>query len=178
MVSIEGNGKSGGSRESEGWIRTVTSYRRFEERIVGWAQKYGHFLLRISFGVIFIWFGLPKVLGTSPTAQLIGGVVSIFPPEVFVVVLGVVQVAIGGGFLFRPLLPIALLLFFIHLPGTMLPLVLLPEQTFTRFPFSPTIEGQFCLKNLVLACAAIVVLGTLRPRTQGRAGSGSNARMR
>ena len=162
----------------KGWIRTVTSYKRFEERIVGWAQKYGHFLLRISFGVIFIWFGLPKVLGTSPTAQLIGGVVPIFPPEVFVVVLGVVQVAIGVGFLFRPLLPIALLLFFIHLPGTMLPLVLLPEQTFTRFPFSPTIEGQFCLKNLVLACAAIVVLGTLRPRTQGRIGSGSNARMR
>src|SRR3712207_3420214 len=69
-------------------MRTVTSYRWFEERIVGWAQKYGHFLLRISFGVIFIWFGLPKVLGTSPTAQLIGGVVPIFPPEVFVVVLG------------------------------------------------------------------------------------------
>ena len=152
---------------------------RFEDGIISWAQRYGDFLLRVSFGVVFIWFGMPKVLGSSPTAQLIGGVVPLIPPEVFVPALGVVQVAIGVGFLYKPLLPIAVLLFFIHLPGTLLPLILLPGETFVRFPFSPTIEGQFCLKNLVLACAAIVLLGTLRPRTRGRIGSpGSNAKMR
>src|SRR3712207_1110886 len=147
MVSIEGNGKAAVAEsltrgDEDGYVVQMVrrAYRWLGAEIRTLPAQdllRGHlYLVRIA-----------QVLGTSPTAQLIGGVVPIFPPEVFVVVLGVVQGAIGVGFLFRPLLPIALLLFFIHLPGTRLPLVLLPEQTFTRFPFSPTIEGQFCLKD-------------------------------
>ena len=138
-------------------------YARFESRVVGWAQRYGYALLRISLGVVFVWFGLAKVVGVTPTDDLIGGTVPLVPPELFIPVLGVVQLVIGAGFLFRPLLRVSLLLFFAHLPGTMLPLVLLPDLTWNRFPLGPTIEGQFCLKNLILASAALVVLGTLRP---------------
>ena len=136
-------------------------YRRVEEAVTAWMWRHGPPMARVSLGVIFLWFGLPKILGLSPVDDLIGSTVPFIPPGVFIPALGAVQVMIGLGFFFRPLLRVALILFFLHLPGTMLPLVLLPDLTFTQFPFSPTIEGQYVLKNLVLAAAGVVVAGTL-----------------
>jgi hypothetical protein len=46
--------------------------------------------------------------------------------------------------------------------GTLTPLVLFPGETFTRFPFAPTLEGQYIIKNVVLISAAIVVGATVR----------------
>ena len=46
--------------------------------------------------------------------------------------------------------------------GTLTPLLLFPATTFARFPFAPTMEGEYILKNLVLISAAVVVGGTLR----------------
>jgi hypothetical protein len=59
--------------------------------------------------------------------------------------------------------------FFLHLPGTLIPLVLLPGETFVYFPLNPTIEGQFVLKNLVLAAAGVGVLASLDvPEEEGK----------
>lgn len=148
----------------------VALYARFESRAIDWTQRYGQLLLRISFGVVFVWFGIAKFLGTSPTEELIGGTVPLIPTEVVVPLLGVLQIAIGVCFLFRRLLRVALLLFFLHLPGTVLPLFLQPEATFGQGPLDPTIEGQFVVKNLILASAAIVLVGTLRTAGRGNAG--------
>jgi hypothetical protein len=48
----------------------------------------------------------------------------------------------------------------------MLPLVLLPEVTFSSFPFGLTLEGQYIIKNLTLIAAALVVGGTARSRSR------------
>ena len=48
------------------------------------------------------------------------------------------------------------------MPGTMLPLVFFPSETFAAFPYSPTLEGQYIIKNPVLVSAAIVVGATVR----------------
>ena len=48
------------------------------------------------------------------------------------------------------------------MPGTFLPLLLLPDVCFTAVPYGLTIEGQYIIKNLVLISAAIVVGGTVR----------------
>jgi uncharacterized membrane protein YkgB len=50
------------------------------------------------------------------------------------------------------------------MPGTFLPLILLPEACFTDFPFGLTLEGQYIVKNLVIISAALVVGGTVRDR--------------
>lgn len=136
---------------------------KIEARLIRWTQRYGHVLLRASFAFVFLWFGVAKFVGTSPTEDLIGVVVPFVPQKIFVVLLGVLQAVIGFCFIFRRLLKLALLLFFLHLPGTLLPLVLQPEAAFHQFPFDPTIEGQFILKNTILASAALVLLGTLSP---------------
>ena len=69
---------------------------------------------------------------------------------------------VGVGLLYRPLLRLALLLLFLQMPGTALPLVLLPEICFTDFPHALTLEGQYIIKNLILISAALVIGGTVR----------------
>ena len=45
-----------------------------------------------------------------------------------------------------------------------LPLLLLPEATFTQFPLGLTLEGQYIVKNLILIAAAIAVGGTVNSK--------------
>ena len=48
------------------------------------------------------------------------------------------------------------------MPGTFLPLVLLPEVCFNNFPFGLTLEWQYIIKNLIIISAALVVGSTVR----------------
>ncbi|HLF17650.1 MAG TPA: hypothetical protein VI749_02005 [Candidatus Omnitrophota bacterium] len=130
--------------------------------IARWMGRYGLLFLRISLGVIFIWFGALKPAGLSPANQLVARTVYWFPPEVFVPILGWWEIAIGVCLLYRPFIRLAILLLLLQMPGTMLPLFLLPEVCFTKIPFGLTIEGQYIIKNLVLVSAAIVIGGTVR----------------
>ncbi len=136
-----------------------------DRRIAGWMKRYGHLLLRYSLGIVFIWFGGLKPFGLSPAQELVSHTVLWFPPEIFVPIFGWWEVAIGVGLLFRPLLRITLCLLFLQLPGTALPLVLLPEICFTDFPFALTLEGQFIIKKLIFISAALVIGGTVRHHT-------------
>ncbi len=136
-----------------------------DQRIASWMEKYGILFLRITLAVVFIWFGFLKPLGLSPAADLVKNTVYWFPPDIFLPILGWWEVLIGIFLLYRPLIRAALFLLFLQMPGTMLPLVLLPEVCFTKFPYGLTLEGQYIIKNLVLIGAAIVVGGTVRGRS-------------
>ena len=141
---------------------------RLDRRIVAWMRGNGFMLLRISLGVVFIWFGILKPFGKSAANDLVARTVYWVDPNWFLPVLGWWEVAIGFCMLIRPLLRLAILLLFLQMPGTMLPLFLLPEVCFVRVPFEPTLEGQYIIKNLVLISAAIVVGGTVREGTRTR----------
>ena len=130
--------------------------------IAGWMSRNGIRMLRWSLGVIFVWFGALKTVGMSPAQELVARTVYWFPPEMFIPILGWWEVVIGLGLIIRPLARVAIALLFLQMPGTFLPLILLPEVCFTSIPFGLTIEGQYIIKNLVLISAAIVVGGTVR----------------
>jgi uncharacterized membrane protein YkgB len=136
-----------------------------DRRIAGWMQRNGLFILRVGLGIVFIWFGLLKPLGMSPAEDLVRSVVYVVPPDFFVPFLGWWEVAIGVGLLYRPLNRTAIFLLFLQMPGTLLPLVLLPEVCFTQVPWGLTLEGQYIIKNAVLIGAALAVGGTVRSRT-------------
>ncbi len=127
-------------------------------------RRHGLFILRMGLGIVFIWFGLLKPLGVSPAEDLIRRTVYFLPPDLFLPILGWWEVAIGVGLLYRPLNRIAIFLLFLQMPGTLLPLVLLPEVCFTQVPWGLTLEGQYIIKNAVLIGAALVVGGTVRER--------------
>ena len=139
-------------------------FNRFDEWVTKVMHKYGFVLLRYSLAITFIWFGILKPIGLSPASALVANTVYWVSSDWFVPILGWWEVLIGVFLLFRSTVRIALFLLFLQMPGTFLPLVLLPEITFTQFPYGLTLEGQYIIKNLILIAAAIAVGGTVNSR--------------
>ncbi|MHB1379148.1 MAG: hypothetical protein ACYCX0_05920 [Desulfurivibrionaceae bacterium] len=135
---------------------------RADIRISEGMDRYCQPLMRYSIALIFIWFGLLKPLGMSPEEELIKRTVYWVSPQVFLPVLGWWEVGVGLCLLYRPLIRIALLLLLLQLPGTMLPLILLPEICFTHPPFGLSLEGQYIVKNIFLVSAAFMIGGKVR----------------
>lgn len=129
-------------------------------------ECHGHRILRYALAVVFLWFGALKPFGVSPAAELVEKTVFFFPPEYFIPVLGVWEVAIGVCLLYRPLNRVGLALMAAQMLGTFLPLIVLPGEVWSSFPFVLTLEGQYIIKNLVLIAAAIVVGGTVRHKAR------------
>lgn len=121
-------------------------------------------LLRYSMGIIFFWYGALKMTGDSPVDELVIHALPWVENHIFVSLVGLWEVLIGALFFFKPLLRYALLLLFLHFPGTFLPLFMTPERCFTFVPFGLTLEGQYIFKNLILISAGLVLLSTLHPK--------------
>ncbi len=119
-------------------------------------------VLRVAIGIVFIWFGGLKIFGISPAGELVAATVYIVDPAVFVPILGVWEVVIGLCLLYRPLIRAGIFLLFLQLPGTFLPIILLPDVVFTAIPYGLTVEGQYIIKNLVIIGAALVIGSTVR----------------
>jgi uncharacterized membrane protein YkgB len=130
--------------------------------------NYGIQSLRISMGIIFIWFGVLKFFkGYSPAEDLAVTTIHIltfnlFTDQVIIYGLAFFETLIGLGLAFKMFLRETLLLLFIQMIGTITPVFLLPDQVFNIFPFSLTLEGQYIVKNLVLISAGIVIGATVR----------------
>jgi uncharacterized membrane protein YkgB len=138
--------------------------RALDDTIVELMGRIGMPFLRIGIGVIFIWFGLLKPLGLSPAAELLANTVYWWTPEIVVPAIGWWEVAIGITFLIPQLTRVAIFLLAIQMPGTFLPLVLLPEVCFTVIPWGLTLEGQYIVKNLVIIGAALVIGSTIETK--------------
>jgi uncharacterized membrane protein YkgB len=144
--------------------------RKYDEIIIALMDRIGFTFLRFAIGVVFVWFGALKTIGElSPAYDLVAATVYWLTPEIIVPLLGLWEVAIGLAFLFTPLTRIAIFLLFLQLPGTFLPLVLLPEVCFTIFPFGLTLEGQYIVKNLVIIGAALVIGARIHDDLSNRA---------
>ena len=78
------------------------------------------------------------------------------------VMLATWETLIGLGLLTGRFLRATLFLLAVQMAGAATPLLLFPWETFTRFPFAPTLEGQYIIKNVVLVGAAMVVGATVR----------------
>ena len=119
------------------------------------------YLIRIPLFVIFFWFGLLKVIELSPAQGLIIDTVYWMPflsPEDWVIVIGYWEMLIGLFFLTKKTTFYAMLLLFLQMSGTFMPLVLLPSVTFQNSNvLLPTLEGQYIIKNIIIITSAIVV---------------------
>ena len=146
------------------------SFDEMDSRISGFMGQWGTVAVRISFGIIFIWFGILKPLGVSSAEPLVLATVPwlpVFEGGTWVSIIGWWEVAIGVCFLFRRTIRVAVALLALQMVGTFMPLVFLPEVTFQagRLPYGPTLEGQYIIKNLMIISAALVVGGTVREKS-------------
>ena len=119
------------------------------------------YLVRIPLFIIFFWFGILKVLDLSPATELIIDTVFWMPflkPETWTIIIGYWEMAIGLCFLNKKTTLIAVVLMFLQMTGTFLPLVILPEITFQDSnPFLHTLEGQYIIKNIIIITAALII---------------------
>ena len=144
-------------------MKKIKTYDELDIFITKFMSKWGITFLRYSLGLIYIWFGILKPFGLSPAQELVENTVYWFDnPKTFVPILGWWEVAIGLSMCIKPLIRVSILLLFIQMPGTFLPLILLPEVCFNNFPFGLTLEGQYIIKNLIIISAALVVGSTVR----------------
>lgn len=145
-----------------------SSLQPLDIRITTWMARHGVTLTRLALGAVFLWFGAIKfVPGWSPAADLAARTIDqvtlgLVEPAVALPLLAAWESLIGIGLLTGRYLRVTLLLLFLQMPGTMLPLLFFPSETFSAFPLSPTLEGQYIIKNLVLVGAAIVIGATVR----------------
>ncbi len=143
-------------------------FDRLDTMITAWMARYGVTLTRLALGLVFLWFGAIKfVPGWSPAADLAIRTIDrltlgLMPAGASLPILALWESLIGIGLLSGKFLRFTLLLLFLQMPGTMLPLLFFPSETFVHVPYSPTLEGQYIIKNLVLVSAAIVVGSTVR----------------
>jgi len=141
---------------------------RVDVSLTGWMARYGVVALRVSLGVVFFWFGALKFIpGLSPAQELATITIDrltlgLVPSTVSIPVLATWECAIGLGLITGRFMRATLLLLFLQMLGTVTPLFFFPNETFTRFPYAPTLEGQYIIKNIVLATAAIVIGATVR----------------
>ena len=144
-------------------MKNIKTYDELDIFITKFMSKWGITFLRYSLGVIYIWFGILKPFGLSPAQELVENTVYWFDnPKTFIPILGWWEVVIGLTMCIKPLIRVSIFLLFIQMPGTFLPLILLPEVCFNNFPFGLTLEGQYIVKNLIIISAALVVGSTVR----------------
>ena len=136
--------------------------------ITEWMARHGYRLMRVSIGIVFVWFGFLKFFpGLSPAQDLAIRTITLMSfgliPD-FLIINGLAfwEVLIGIGLISGKFMRETLLLLFLQMAGTFAPIFLFTDEVFTRVPYAPTLEGQYIIKNMVLISAGIVLGGKLR----------------
>jgi uncharacterized membrane protein YkgB len=143
-------------------------YSQLDKHITDWMARHGITLLRISLGVVFLWFGVLKFFpGLSPAQSLAARTIEMLTfgmvrESVSIPVLALWECAIGIGLLTNVFMRATLLLLFVQMMGTITPIFLFPREVFMVVPYAPTLEGQYIIKNIVLVSAGIVIGATVR----------------
>lgn len=137
--------------------------RAFDPRLPGGFARLSFATLRVSLGLVFVWFGVIKFFpDLSPAQDLATRTMEVltfglFGPSVSLPLLAIWECLIGLGLIFGRYLRGALVLLIVQMAGTFTPLVLFPAETWVHFPVVPSMEGQYILKNLVLVSAGLVI---------------------
>lgn len=143
-------------------------YNKLDKPITTWMADNAIKFLRISLGIIFFWFGFLKFFpGVSSAEGLATKTISVMTfellqPSVSIIILAAWETLIGLGLLFNKFIREILFLLFLQMIGTMSPLFFFPAETFKMFPFVPTLEGQYIIKNLILISAGLAIGATVR----------------
>jgi uncharacterized membrane protein YphA (DoxX/SURF4 family) len=146
----------------------TTLFNQLDAKITRWMARHGIRFLRISMGIIFLWFGVLKFFpGLSPAAELATRTIErltfgLIAPGVSILLLAAWESLIGLGLITGYFMRATLLLLFFQMLGTITPIFFFPQEVFAIFPYAPTLEGQYIIKNLVLISAGLVIGATVR----------------
>jgi uncharacterized membrane protein YkgB len=147
-------------------MKLQSDLRSVDLSVIRFFRKVSMPLARFGLFVIFFYFGLLKVIGLSPASalvqQLFERTVHLMSFNTFIVLFGLFEMLIGVLFAIKGMERIVIPLLLLHMITTFLPLILLPEVTWSSFGV-PTLEGQYIIKNLALIAAAAGIAAHLHP---------------
>lgn len=144
-------------------------YGKLVLSLENFGASFGIPALRISIGIIYLWFGVPKFFpGSSPAESLAADTVERLT---FGIIEGVLASVLTGGLesilgiiLISGKVPRPTILVLLgHMVGTCAPLFIFPEITWKGHGVG-TLEGQYILKNMVIVAAAFVLIGHAKSR--------------
>lgn len=116
-------------------------------------------VLRIAVSIVFIWFGLLKIMGDSPVVGLLESTFPWANSHALLLVIGSAEVVIGLAMLIPKLALPALLIAAAHLMGTFVTFLLVPGIMFQhRNPLLLSTEGEFVFKNVILISAVLLLV--------------------
>ncbi len=136
-----------------------------------------HFLRRISMPfarfalfVVFFWFGVLKLVGTSPANPMVADLLHATMPfmtwETFIIFFAIYEMIIGIAFIIPRFERLAGALLVPHMIMTGLPLIFLTDMTWQGF-LTPTLEGQYIIKNLLIIALSMGIAAHLDPIAKG-----------
>ena len=116
--------------------------------------------MRLSLAIVFLWFGLLKLVYPASDFGMVIGTTYWFPlsPQTIVLTLGVAEILIGTAVLFgvAVMLRLGLIFVVLHMLATFTVLVLMPDLAFKNGnPLLLTGSGEYVVKN-----HAVPIIGT------------------
>ncbi len=142
---------------------------KLDSRIISFLRRINEPLARISLFVVYFWFGALKVVGSSPANPLVNGLFQKTMPFVsfnqFIIFFGLVEMLIGVLFLIRGMERTVIAIMVIHMITTIMPLLFLSAMTWSGF-LTPTLEGQYIIKNIALLSVAVSIAVNLIPLSE------------
>jgi uncharacterized membrane protein YkgB len=148
----------------------VTNIKTIDLKIIAFLNRWFLPLARAAIFVVYFYFGILKLLGDSPASPLARSLtektIGLSHFSIAFNVLAVFECIIGILFLFPKFTRLVIPLLFLHLVIVCSPLLLVPHLVWAK-PLVPTLEGQYILKNLVLAALAIGIAAQTKPLGAG-----------
>lgn len=139
-----------------------------DNKLAHWMAAYGIACLRISIGIIFLWFGFIKYFpGLSPIEDLAIRTTRVLTFNLFsdsgmAIGLATLECLIGIGLITGKFLRTTLLLLLLQLIGAISPVFIFPHEVFKIIPIVPTLAGQYIIKDIIIISAGILLGGTVR----------------
>lgn len=133
------------------------------QRVSSWLTQNSINLLRISIGIIYVWFGVLKFFpNLSPADQLAKNTIhlitfGLIPDSVSIVLLAVWETTLGIILIIGIWRIMVFYVLLIHMICTFVPLFFFTDISFTASPYAFTLVGQYIMKNLIIICAALLI---------------------
>ncbi len=141
-------------------------FEQFDIWFIHSVRKLSMPFARFALFVVFFWFGILKIIGTSPANPMVADLLNATLPfmtwETFIILFSIYEMIIGISFIIPRLERLAIALIIPHMIMTCLPLIFLTSMTWQGF-LTPTLEGQYIIKNLVIIAVAMGIAAHLHP---------------
>lgn len=147
-------------------IRPGPASLPLDQRLTQFITAHSIGMMRLSLAIVFVWFGLMKVVLPVEEFHMVIETTYWFPlsPNFVVPALGVMEILMGatvllaGGLILR----LGLLVVLLHLVATFMVLILMTDHSFENGnPLLLSHGGEYVMKNVVLIAATLAVFGSI-----------------